>query len=331
MTEYDQSAVGMGDTVKFAASLLETGGQQQAANSLEQFLRPIQIEKHHPPEATWNDSPEDPTLPRFESPKQFNTSEDGHFGSRNQFVGPTVNELDPYFPQIILIDPEAQNPVKDDGTLFFAKNDFIQVHSDARDQQGRAQLNLSAYEQVDGGDKQDITAVRTNSLRGPLIMSGWGFAMDDRPVPPAGDDFPANTNFHKDTPSDPALWKTGPVHLAWDDERQVWAGGPRVVCGVVVTNIPKGKICGGSQFTVRLLRNNQTPDHAITDNIGETITVTNRDPSLEEDKVANQIFCIAIKINYEWLPIWVGCPDTPACGGVGEVAKPDCLVFNDCP
>ena len=326
MTEYDQSAVGMGDTVKFEMSLLQTGGQHDSLNSLEQFLRPVQIEKNHPPEAT---------LPGFRSPAQSNTKEKGNFGDFNQeadksFVGPTVHELDPYFPKIIL--DESGN--KDDGSLFFAKNDFISVYSDATDQQGRAQLNLSAYEQVDGGDKQNITAVRTTgALRGPLMMSGWGFGMDDRPVPPAGDTFPATTNFHQDTPTDPALWKSGPIQLAWDDERQVWAGGPRVVCGVVTTAIPKGKICGGeaTEFTMRVLRNNKARGHTITDDIDEQITVTNRDPSLEEDEVANQIFCIAIKINYEWLPIWVGCPDTPACGEDDQPAKPDCLKFSDCP
>ena len=132
MTEYDQAAVGMGDPDKFAASLLEAGAQYGSINSLEQFVRPIQIEKNHSSQAT---------LPGFRSPAQSNTSEKGNFG-RGRFVGPTVDELDPYFPQI-LID---ENGNKDDGSLFFAKNDFISVYSDATDQEGRAQTSLAAFD-----------------------------------------------------------------------------------------------------------------------------------------------------------------------------------------
>ena len=327
MTEYDQAAVGMGSPEEFAASLLEAGAQYGSFNSLEQFVRPIQIEKGHGPKAT---------MPGFRSPAQSNTSEKGNFGNSYQqfdksFVGPTVHELDPYFPQILLLE----NGNKDDGSLFFAKNDFISVYSDATDYAGRAQTSLAAFEQVDGGDKADITKIRTNgALRGPLMLSGWGFGMDDRPIPSAGDTFPANTNFHNETPTKPDLWKTGPVHLAWDDERQVWAGGPRVVCGVVTTAIPKGKICGGSKFKMRLLRNNSPNPQKVnnfTDQLDEIIEVSNRDVSLEEDQVANQIFCIAIKINYEWLPIWVGCPDEPACGEDEQPPPPPCLAFSDCP
>ena len=63
----------------------------------------------------------------------------------------------------------------------------------------------------------------------------------------------------------------------------------------------------------------------MTDDTGETITVKNRDPSLEQAKIENQIFCMAIKINYEWLPLWVGCPDTPACGIKSQPLEPICL------
>ena len=329
MTEYDQTASAVGNVAGFQMSLFQTGGEKASLNSLEQFLIPIQIEKGHGPTAT---------VPGFRSPAQSNTGEQGNFGNSYKtlnasFVGPTIHELDPYFPQIIL----DENNNKDDGSLFFAKNNFISVYSDATDSQGRPQLSLDAFEFIDGGYKEDITSVRTTAaLRGPLIMSGWGFGMDDKPVPSAGDTFPSNTFFHPNTPTENSLWKTGPVHLAWDDERQVWAGGPRVVCGVVTTDIPKGKICGGSKFQMRLLRNtkpNGTKINNLTDDLEEIIEVSNRDPSLEEDKVANQIFCIAIKINYEWLPIWVGCPDEPACGDVGGdgPTKPSCLKFNDCP
>lgn len=44
--------------------------------------------------------------------------------------------------------------------------------------------------------------------------------------------------------------------------------------------------------------------------LNETIEVVNRDPSLEYDgQNSENVFCVCVKINYEWIPIWVGCPD----------------------
>jgi len=62
----------------------------------------------------------------------------------------------------------------------------------------------------------------------------------------------------------------------------------------------------------------------------ETITVQNRDPSLEQEHVANAVFVIAIKLNYEWLPLWVGCPETPACGKDGQPEVPTCIEHSTC-
>ena len=311
MAEYKQTSAGNADTETFFESLYHTGGEYNSFNSLEQFVTPIQIQKSHPAEG--------PT-PGFRNPANFDVGETGNFG-RGRFVGPTIDELDPYFSTVF----------GDDGSEFFSLNDFVEVYSDAKDSKNRPQLNLGSYELVDGGDKRNITAVRTTAaLRGPLIMSGWGFGVDDTPVPKRGENFPDNTNFHGETAINRDLWKTGPVHLAWDDERQVWSGGPRVVCGFVQGGIPKGDICTPPTFNVQVFRNTQN-GHKLTDDLGEMIKVSNRDVSLEEDDVNNQIFCIAIKVNYEWLPIWVGCPDTPACGNDDQPAVPPCIKNNNCP
>lgn len=311
MAEYTQPAAGNSDSESFFRSLFQTGGDHESFNSLEQFVTPIQIEKDHPAEGA---------TPGFRPPANFFVGEIGNFGG-GKFVGPTIDELDPYFSKVF----------GDDGSSFFATNDFIEVYSDAVDGQGRPQLNLGALELVDGGNKEDVSVVRTTAaLRGPLIMCGWGFGADDTPVPKRGEKYPDNTHFHGETAINRGLWKTGPVHLAWDDERQVWSGGPRVVYGVVIGAVPKGNICNPSTFTVRLMRNTKSAKGDITDELGETITVHNRDVSLEQDKMENQIFCIAMKINYEWVPIWVGCPEEPACGPTGDGPNaPQCLA-NQC-
>ena len=285
-----------------------TVAANECFNSLEQFLTPIQIQKNHPAAAS---------LPGFRKPSV--SGESGPFGPENA-VGPTVHNLDPYFPLDNYLDG-------DDGSKFFEKNDFIGVYSDAVDTNGNPQLNLDSYAVADQGSKRNINTVRISALRGPLILSGWGYGSDDMPQPSRGPAFPDNGFFHPETASDRTKWKTGPVHLMWDDERQVWHGGPRVVCGVVVGGITAGNICSPSSFTVKLLRNTKNPAKGgdLTDDLGETITVKNRDPSLVQGKIDNQIFCMAIKINYEWLPLWVGCPDIPACGLEGQPDEPICL------
>jgi len=285
----------------------------ESFNSLEQFLTPIQIQKNHPAAAS---------LPGFRKPSV--SGESGPFGPENA-VGPTVHNLDPYFP----LDNYKEG---DDGSEFFDRNDFIGIYSDAVDRAGNPELDMNSYVIADGGDKKNINTVRINALRGPLIMSGWGYGSDDMPQPNRGSNFPNNGFFHPETASDRTKWKTGPVHLMWDDQRQVWHGGPRVVCGVVVGGITAGNICSPSSFTVKLLRNTKNPAKGgdLTDDLGETITVKNRDPSLVQGKIENQIFCMAIKINYEWLPLWVGCPDTPACGLEGQPDVPIC-IDSECP
>ena len=299
-----------------AARNILSGNNDQSFNSLEQFLTPVQIQKNHPRQAA---------MPGFRSSKVGN-EDSGMFGIFDSSpdegaVGPTIHELDPYFPIGNLGGRNA-----DDGSKFFEKNDFISVASNATNSFGGPQLNLSAFS-VDGGDLKTVNTVRINALRGPLIMSGWGYGSDDTPEPQKGGHWPENYEFHPDTANDRTKWKTGPVHLMWDSERQVWHGGPRVVCGVVIGEIEAGNICEPTSFQLKLLRNtrNQLKGGDMTDDTGETITVKNRDPSLEQAKIENQIFCMAIKINYEWLPLWVGCPDTPACGISNQPLEPICL------
>ena len=56
------------------------------------------------------------------------------------------------------------------------------------------------------------------SHRGPLVLTGWGYDIEDNPVPGSGGEFTEN---YKNRPD---LWKAGPVDLRWDDTRKVWTG-----------------------------------------------------------------------------------------------------------
>ena len=131
--------------------------------------------------------------------------------------------------------------------------------------------------------------------------------------------------------ADRARWKTGPVHLMWDDERQVWQGGYHIVCGVALEGIKAPvDVCTPEDFKIRLFRNTQHMGGKLSDVTDETITVYNRDPSLEQEHVPNAVFVMAIKLNYEWIPLWVGCPETPACGEDDQPAVPACIDNSTC-
>tara|TARA_R110000824_G_scaffold150748_3_gene321474 strand:+ start:3372 stop:4310 length:939 start_codon:yes stop_codon:yes gene_type:complete len=286
---------------------------QSAASSMEQFISPVRIEKGHPAGAQ---------TPGFLPPSV--SDEDGKYG--DDAVGPTIEELDPYFPTIL-------NDGTDDGSEFMKENDYRFLVND-KVTKTSGDFNLRKLEDENAGSREAISVVRPMSaLRGPMIMSGWGFGMDDLPVPAKnnGTGWPQRGQFDDELVHDRALWKTGPVHLMWDEERQVWQGGYPIVCGVVDGAITApADVCTPTTFTVNLFRNTQHLGGKLSDVTGETITVQNRDPSLEQEAVANAVFCMAIKLNYEWLPLWVGCPETPACGGDGEPSVPPCVTNSSC-
>lgn len=67
---------------------------------------------------------------------------------------------------------------------------------------------------------------RAMALRGPLLLTGWGFDINNKPVPNAsGEDGPSDkflANWLKRSDQ----WKTGPVDLRWDNRRGVWTAFP---------------------------------------------------------------------------------------------------------
>ena len=255
----------------------------------EQIFSPVQISQSN---WWWDESSGWISGPSFKTPWSQSWGESGDFGSGS--VGPTISELNPYYSNTL--------------DNFFDGLDFVQTVNNSSEKD----LDLRKL-------SSSPSTVYTTGLRGPLILSGWGYDIVDRPVPSEDGD-----EHLTDMQGDRSTWKSGPVNLQWDEERQVWQGGPQIVCGTVVGAIraPTGP-CNPTSFTVRLLRlqgTNSTYGTVAAKKLSsgnnnwwgsgcEEITVLNRDPSLEEVANDGMIFCIAVRINYEWLPIWVGCPD----------------------
>ena len=257
---------------------------QSAGCSTEQILTPVSIRKLK--------SPSDAT-PGFR-PAFSSMNEQGNFGGAQvSAVGPTVHELDPYFTTVF----------GDDGTSFISNCDYNVVIADPA-----TDTNLKKNQQ-----RTNIEGVRTQALRGPMILSGWGFDIGDMPAPASSDN---PFMFDPNMINQRSYWKTGPVHLMWDDQRQVWCGGNQMVCGKLDGRIEAPEsIDEPTSFLVKVFRRDPRTQGnmpgvsvKLSDRtLGESIRVVNRDSSLEYDG-NEEVFCICVKINYEWLPIWVGCP-----------------------
>lgn len=270
-------------SIEDGAFNLNNAFSESSSVSYEQIFSPLEIKKNY-----------DSQTPGFRSVFASEGS-DGLFD--NGHVGPTIKELNPYFPTIF----------GDDGEDFMENNDYIMMANETGD--GTTDdINIRKLE-----DRKAIDTVRVVGLRGPLILSGWGFDIADRPVPEEGDGF----EFKPELTNHRSYWKTGPVHLMWDEERQVWAGGLQMVCGRLLSESIQAPFNtdAPTYFEVTVLR----PGNK---DMEETITCTNRDPSLAQGNIYDQItiaagatqgaslvWIVAVRINYEWIPLWVGCPE----------------------
>jgi hypothetical protein len=294
-----------------------------ASNSLEQLYSPIEIRK----QGTVSGSLSSLEIPEIlgELPAGGTEHSSGRFGD-NKHVGPTRFELDPYFSNIL--------NASGDGSDWIAETDFQMMVNDGDPVSGAGDLNIRKQKV-----RKDISAVRASALRGPILLSGWGYDIADRAAPKAGVD---NVFSHDgEVVNNRGVWKTGPVNLQWDEERKVWQGGPQIVSGVVVGEI-KAPIspCHPEEFIVKLFRKGNSelggepPEENLHHNYisaceaGETITVTNRDPSLTQEAVRGMIWCVATRINYEWIPLWIGCPEGPAPTGCTEINEDGVKVEN---
>jgi hypothetical protein len=205
-------------------------------------------------------------------------------------IGPTRAELDPYFSAFFL-----------DPTEWAEKIDFICVANDKG-----TETNIRKI------PHDSITVAKTSGLRGPIILGGFGTDLADRPVPAAGANGMDVFRILDEAPYDRSQWKHGPVDLKWDYERKVWSGGPHIVAGVVVGEITKpSSPCTPSTFIMEVYRYNSETNEGLLSNchLNEYVEVKNFDSSLEQPVAEGMVWVVAARLNYDWVPIWVGCPD----------------------
>jgi len=82
----------------------------------------------------------------------------------------------------------------------------------------------------------EVTNIRGVGLRAPMVLTGWGFDVNGRPVPNEKPDEPTDT-FASGAFSNPSNWKSGPLDVRWDDDRKVWCAPPTKIFLVKTTNV----------------------------------------------------------------------------------------------
>lgn len=257
-------------TAKAGSYVIAQNLPYSAGCSMEQIFTPINIVK--------GGSAPGPGFARPLTP----SFEKGMFN--NESVGPTILELNPYFPVIF----------GDDGSNFISSCDYnLVVHAPSTD------FNLK---KLPNGARRNVSQIKTQGLRSPLILSGWGYDIAGMPVPTNN-----GTDFNPSMMNQRSLWKTGPLHVMWDDERQIWTGGYQIVYGVIKQKInhPNGPLAS-TTFKVKVLRR---INGELSTDLGEEITCKNRDIDFQyqiadEDIDDEKVFVVCARINYEWIILW---------------------------
>jgi len=101
---------------------------------------------------------------------------------------------------------------------------------------------------------------RVLALKGPVIISQWGYDTDGKPVPNSGD---YTDYFESGFLQNPSGWKTGPLDVRWDDTRKVWTF-PQLsfLTGVITGATGENVNCNISEYT-------------LYDDVGDTSTDEN--------------------------------------------------------
>ena len=106
------------------------------------------------------------------------------------------------------------------------------------------------YEGISPLKTEYSSDVRAISLRGPLVITGWGYDVRGKPVPNTSEETPTN-DFREQHLLTSDWWKSGPVDIKWDHIRKVWATSV-LLDGTAKTNIPAGSVNAPGSGLIRL-------------------------------------------------------------------------------
>lgn len=302
-----------------------------------QFLSSVQDpDLGNDPEIVQGDDSSDGTFNIWRGTGAFLSDEAGEQIANNGSIMPTSNDLDPYFNYSIYLDDGAPPVIGNDGeeeeepTEENPSRRYMQdmardfqaiVHTDENslpetlnmfsilgaDADSTPPMYLSDYKQNE--NINSIKEFRPAGLRGPLVVSGWGYDVANNPVPHRQGGQDAIRHFALNVARERQNWKTGPVNLMWDKERKIWSGGLETLTGTVETDIESpDSPMRPTTFNLKVLRkvSDQKGDEALDYNDPpEIIKCYNRDPNFSMTAGENSYLTV-MRINYEWVPLGSG-------------------------
>ncbi len=226
-------------------------------------------------------------LPYIKDPKEADDSTGTKFSFN--LVNPSAADLDPYF------GPKSRSGWGKVDYGVTVVDDFATVSQGG---------NFMAFEDKNNTSEKS-KEYRTYGLRGPILLSGWGYDVDGIPVPRGERDLP--DSFNGSFSQNRSGWKTGPVDLRWDEDRQVWAGGYQIVEGFLTTEVkPANGQNPDGESTVQIYKDIGNGLQAT----GEEIKVKNLDKHLEI-KENLPLYASCIRINGNWRFLYIGCDVPP--------------------
>lgn len=153
-----------------------------------------------------------------------------HFEIPTNLTDPNSYTLDPFNPNNIF-DTGVSQAVNND--RFARSGHNIQIANTWQEAGVGTTGDASFVKDLYDNGTFTYDGVRSIGLKAPMVLSGWGFDTNGKPVPADT----GNVNiFASGAFRDPNLWKTGPVDLRWDDERKVWGSPPTKIYLSKATN-----------------------------------------------------------------------------------------------
>ena len=196
------------------------------------------------------------TLPRYASKNATNPKDTcGDIPHTRRESNPPFNGGDSYVPCIIDIDyldpwSYPSKPKHDANSSSATNHNDINIFSHG----AAAVAKINMYEYVADGNAYPTT-LRGMANKGPLLLHGWGYDIDGKPIPNAADtetaasggtfeDADLEDKFLSHYLRKPHTWPVGPVDLRWDRKRAVWTTPSEFK--IIKAKTPSGSIAPGA-------------------------------------------------------------------------------------
>jgi len=126
----------------------------------------------------------------------------------------TATELNPFNPGKTMVD----------AATFYAEGPNVALYNSIEILNGEqiGSGDFSQYKNIYPNGNLELNSVKGVGFKAPMIITGWGYDTNGKPVPAdSGDPEVFATGAFRD----PKLWKSGPLDVRWDNDRQTWSAG----------------------------------------------------------------------------------------------------------